>query len=128
MSAMRTIVLVGHCGPDMHLLRTVVSRAVPGAAVVAANDEDSLSKRVTADHLLLVNRALDGDFDALDGVELIRRVLAAPNGPIAMLVSNYADAQAAATAAGAAKGFGKSHLYAPATTEAIRHAVLIDSA
>lgn len=124
---MRTVVLVGHCGPDMHMLRTVVSRSVPGASIVAANDEASLARHLDAGSVLLVNRSLDGDFDAEDGVDLIRRVRSAAGAPEAMLISNYAESQAAASAAGAMPGFGKSQLYAAATAEAIRKAVLPES-
>ena len=63
-------------------------------------NSDAELKELGGDNiLLLVNRALDGDFKASDGIELIRSVHAA-GGPKAMLISNYAAAQAAAAAAG----------------------------
>jgi CheY-like chemotaxis protein len=65
--------------------------------------------------LVLVNRVLDADGGS--GQELIRTLKADEQFravPV-MLVSNYADAQAEAEAAGAVPGFGKSALRAAQT-------------
>jgi hypothetical protein len=126
MTKMRTVVLVGHCGPDMHMLRTTIGRSVPGAAIVAVNSSATLAKVATPGHLLLVNRALDGDFDAEDGIELIGTMMQQASPPKTILISNYAEAQDAAVAAGASRGFGKTQLYAQATADALRAAIILD--
>ena len=119
----KTIVLVGHCGPDAGLLRSAVSRAVPAASIASANDMASLMTHASANHLLLINRALDGEFDGTDsGVELIRRIRRNPAPPAAMLISNFPEAQAEAVEAGALPGFGKKSLYADSTAAMLRDA------
>lgn len=73
--------------------------------------------------LVLVNRIFDAD--GAQGLELIRRLKsAAPTRDVpAMLVSNYADAQAAACALGALPGFGKAELSERGTVERLRAAL-----
>lgn len=74
--------------------------------------------------LLLVNRKLDGDFDTGSGLDLIRVLMALPQGRAAiMLVSNHADAQSQAEALGAAPGFGKAKAGAPEAAQRMRTAV-----
>ncbi len=67
--------------------------------------------------LVLVNRILDGNgqegLDLVRGMKADERVRATP----VMLVSNYDEAQAAAVAAGAVRGFGKSAIADPQTAE-----------
>ena len=123
MSDPRTIVLVGHCGPDMFMLKSALGRAAAEAPIVTVNDTNSLSEYLNGDSVLLVNRELDGSFGTKNGVELIAQVSKQENPPIAMLISNYEDAQAEAVAAGARQGFGKSDLYDESTTQALRDAV-----
>ena len=102
------ILLVGHCGPDAHLLASAARGAVPGAKVVAVPDQQRLDEAMATASLLLVNRVLDGGFEAESGIDLIRS-LTKRNGaaPPALLISNYEDAQRDAEAAGARPGFGK---------------------
>jgi CheY-like chemotaxis protein len=73
--------------------------------------------------LVLVNRQLDAD--GTEGVDVIRAIKAddAVSSIPVMLVSNFADAQEAAQAAGAEPGFGKAQLEA-ADTNAKLAAVL----
>jgi hypothetical protein len=119
----KTIVLVGHCGPDASMLRTAVTRAIPGAAIILANDSTSLAPWLTSAHLLLVNRVLDGEFDnTTSGIELIRRIGRQPEAPPVMLISNLPEAQAEAVDAGARPGFGKQSLYADSTAAMLRDA------
>ncbi len=115
-----TIVLVGHCGPDMAMLTSAISRAVPGATIMRANDDATLAPYLAPGCALIVNRVLDGSFDASDGIDLIRRVSEGENAPTALLVSNYPEAQRDAEAAGAMPGFGKSELYDKETADRIR--------
>jgi two-component system chemotaxis response regulator CheY len=120
------ILLVGHCGPDSYALRSAVGTMIPGAAVEFASDQTALDKQVTQADLLLVNRSLDGDFPADDGVELIRSLAERGAVPRMMLISNYPDAQAEAQAAGALPGFGKRDMYSDETKRRLRTALGLD--
>jgi hypothetical protein len=122
------VILVGHCGPDRALLRNAVLRHLSGSAsspqVVAAGSDGELAAALRPGAVLLVNRVLDGDFASESGVDIIRQVA---NGPVAVesiLISNHADAQAAAVEAGArpGAGFGKAALFAQSTGEILRSA------
>ncbi len=123
MADTRTIVLVGHCGPDMFMLKSAIGRAAADAPIVTVNDSKSLNKYLNSDSVLLVNRELDGSFSTKSGIELIAQITNRDNPPIAMLISNYEEAQAEAVGAGAIQGFGKSELYDESTTDALRQAV-----
>jgi hypothetical protein len=116
------IVLVGHCVPDSATLTNLVRRSLGPIPVVRVNGAAALASAAAADALWLVNRVLDGEFESDSGVELIRRGAGRPNAPLMMLVSNFADAQAAAAAAGALPGFGKKAVGAAATTELLKRA------
>jgi CheY-like chemotaxis protein len=120
----KKVALVGHCGPDSSFLKIAVSRAAREAKVLSADDSQSL-KRVLDDgvDLLLLNRQLDFGFDEEEGVEVIRKLRATHPQVKTMLVSNYADAQAAAVAEGALPGFGKRELNTPKVAEMIRAAL-----
>ena len=115
---------VGHCGPDSWMLRTAVQRVVPDAAVEPVDRESDLDARLDAARerpvVLLVNRKLDGDFTAEDGIDLIagRR----EGTHVALLVTNLADAMAEAEAVGALPGFGKSGLHDEGTSNVLRRA------
>ena len=123
MKPKRKIVLVGHCGPDAQMLKSAISRAVPRVSVSHANDERRLEEQLTPDSLLLINRVLDGDFCCDSGVGLIELLIRRPDAPAMMLVSNYADAQDHAVAAGAVRGFGKTQLYNDGTAALLRQAI-----
>ncbi len=71
--------------------------------------------------LVLVNRVFDAD--GTSGVEFIGAARREKGMPPLMLVSDYADAQAAAVANGAAPGFGKSQLDMAESLELIRSAI-----
>ncbi|HEV8605771.1 MAG TPA: hypothetical protein VGQ99_10415 [Tepidisphaeraceae bacterium] len=110
----KKVVLVGHCGADSSYLRIAVSAAGPGVSVVAADDEQSLARVLEGGaDLVLINRILDWGFPEEEGVELIARLRRMHPNIRTMLVSNHADAQAAAVAAGAMPGFGKREIGTP---------------
>ncbi len=122
------IALVGHCGPDSFALRSAAGRTVPGVQVVFANDSRSVDAEFEASDLLLVNRVLDGEFESSAVVELIRELVARPAArggrkAALMLVSNFADAQKDAVAAGAMPGFGKKEMNSERARDLIRAAV-----
>jgi two-component system, chemotaxis family, chemotaxis protein CheY len=120
------IVLVGHCGPDSYALRSAVGRAAPGARVVSADDSASLAAHLPNADLLLVNRLLEGGtFQTHSGIELIASLTATAATPC-MLISNLADAQAEAEAAGALPGFGKAQMYSDEARERIRTALAVE--
>jgi len=118
------ILLVGHCLPDSMALARAVARSAPGARVKRVNSERALQRRLPDAALALVNRALDGRFLDADGVALIARLTARGAGPALMLVSDYAEAQERAVAAGAAPGFGKRELGDARTANRLRAALV----
>lgn len=118
----RDVVLVGHCGPDAWMLRSFVQSTLPGARVAMVDNWQDLEAQLSSKVLLLVNRVLEYGFDADDGVALIAQLAARPDPPAMMLVSNYADAQAAAVKAGARPGFGKAELGSAQTAQRLRDA------
>lgn len=126
------VVLVGHCGPDSFMLRSVIERALRsegGVRIEMADSREELEAVLSSADLLLINRVLGRSLEG-SGVELIRRLKRemGEGGPRMMLVSNYADAQEEAEAAGALPGFGKAAAYAEETARRLRAAVGRDGA
>ena len=83
---------------------------------VHAHDEAIAKAKELQPALVLINRLYDANGD--EGMETLAALKAddaTAKIPV-MIVSNYADAQEAAVAAGAVQGFGKSALNAPETT------------
>lgn len=119
-----TVVLVGHCGPDSWMLKSAVGRALPGASVTFSNTDASTKAAAESADLLLVNRVLDGEFEDDSGIALIAALRDAKGRKAEMmLVSNFADAQSQAEAAGAVPGFGKSNAGTIQTADRLRAAV-----
>ena len=120
----KKVVLVGHCGPDNSYLRMAVTSALRGATVLAADDATELDAVLAegAD-LLLLNRELGWGFEQTEGVDVIRALRTAHPNLRMMLVSNYAEAQAAAVAAGALPGFGKREIGSKRVTQVLREAL-----
>ena len=118
-------IAVGHCGPDAWMLRTAIQRLFPDATLEDVADDDALAAGMASatdrPAVLLVNRKLDGDFAAGDGIELIEAIGGGTH--VSLLVTDLPDAAAAAIEAGAAPGFRKSALHGDATAAALRHAV-----
>lgn len=115
---MKRVLNVGQCAMDHGAIRRLIERSF-GAEVVPAHSRDEALRqlRASAFDLVLVNRKLDADYS--DGLEVLQAIKADAQLrelPV-MLVSNYADAQAQAMAAGAVAGFGKSQYDDPATLE-----------
>lgn len=124
----KTVVLVGHCGPDSSYLRLAIRAADRTAEVVGADDEASLQKAIGAGAaLVLLNRVLDGEFAESEGAALIGRLRREHPGLRMMLVSNYPEAQAAAIANGALPGFGKRDLGSPGVAEMLRTVLSAES-
>ncbi len=113
---------VGQCSFDHASIARQLQSAF-GAVVRQADDWTEALDRLQneAFHLILVNRKLD--CDGGDGIRLIcslkqqREYAGIPT----MLVSNYAEAQRAAVAAGAVPGFGKAELGSDRTLDLLRN-------
>lgn len=120
------ILNVGQCGFDHAAIHDFLQRVVPATVDFAGTAEET-EKRLQGNRydLVLINRILDRDGSS--GIDLIRQLRKTPNCPPLMLVSNLADAQAMAVAAGALPGFGKSAIHLPQTAEHIRE-VLVSGA
>ncbi len=113
---MKHVLDVGQCGADHGAIRHLIAGQFDADVTAADDPQDALAQlRAGSFDLVLVNRKLDAD--GSDGLELIRRIKA--DGPLAsvpvMLVTNYAEYQEQAIAAGAETGFGKAQLGAPHT-------------
>jgi two-component system, chemotaxis family, chemotaxis protein CheY len=120
----KRVVMIGHCGPDGSYLKMAVSAAERGTQVVAVDDEARLEELIKGGaDLLLFNRILDYGFPEEEGVEVIRRLRAQHPNLKMMLVSNYAEAQAAAVKAGALPGFGKKDLGSSKVAQLLRDAL-----
>jgi DNA-binding NarL/FixJ family response regulator len=97
--------------------------------VVAADDSDELTNLLTAGvDLILFNRELGWGFDQTQGVEIIRQLRTTHPSVKTMLVSNYAEAQAAALQAGAMPGFGKREIGSAKVVQALRAALALSPA
>lgn len=120
----KTVVLVGHCGPDSSFLRMAVSSAERGITVTMADDEGELKAALDSGvQLVLLNRELGWGFEQSLGVDVIKTLGHRYPNTKFMLVSNYAEAQAAAVAAGGVPGFGKREIGQPRVTQLIREAL-----
>ena len=109
---------VGQCDFDHENISRMLSEEFGAGAKRAATYEEAF-RAVQAGHfdLVLVNRILDAD--GASGLDLIQRLLSNEDtrATPTMLVSNYADAQDAAVASGATRGFGKDTLTSPETRD-----------
>lgn len=120
----KKIALVGHCGPDSSYLRMVIGSAAPGAQVIFADDRKELADALAkAPELILLNREVGYGFDGDLGVDLVRKIREGFPGQKVMLVSNYADAQAAAVAEGALPGFGKREIGSARVVQLLKDAL-----
>jgi DNA-binding NarL/FixJ family response regulator len=101
-----------------------VGGALPGAKVIMADNEQQLDAVLASGaDLLLFNRVLEFGFQTRQGQELLEKVRAdKPEVPV-MMVSNFAEAQQAAEAAGAKPGFGKNEIGQPQVTDRLRAAI-----
>ena len=102
---------VGNCVPDHAAIRGMLEKTFRAEVVQADGPDDALAAlRNESFDLVLVNRKLDQDYT--DGLEIIKEIKADKklSAVPCMLISNYADQQQVAVAAGAEYGFGKKEL------------------
>ena len=117
------ILLVGHCGVDGPRLQQEIQTILQPCEVVRVNEEGKLrSACEEGADLLLVNREPLG-FSPLMGVDVIRQLHEEYPDQKAILVSDHADAQQEAAAAGALPGFGKADIDSPKFAETLRSAL-----
>jgi CheY-like chemotaxis protein len=119
--ATKKVLSVGQCAADHTSLRWLLQGEFNAIVVPARTADDALAElRRNAYDLVLVNRVLD--YDGTEGLDLIRALTAdeALRRVPVMLVSNHADAQHEAQAAGARPGFGKAALNRPETAVRLR--------
>ena len=109
---------IGNCSMDFGAISGMLRKQFAAEVVQCHGPDDSLDAlRHGKFDLVLVNRKLDQDYS--DGMDIIHAIKADPqlaSVPV-MLVTNYAEYQEQAVAAGALPGFGKKQLYDDATQE-----------
>ena len=107
---------VGNCDYDHSQLRALIEGEFAAKVVRCHGAEDALAdlKASPAD-LVLVNRLLDRDHS--EGLEIIEQIKADPAlaATHCLLLTNHAEHQQTAIAAGAEPGFGKAELSKPTT-------------
>lgn len=108
---------VGNCAPDHAAIMRLLNSRFDVEVHQADAAVDALQAlRAQEFALALVNRKLDVDYS--DGIEVIRAIKADPQLaqlPV-MLITNHAEHQEAAIAAGAERGFGKLEFESPETS------------
>jgi CheY-like chemotaxis protein len=117
----KTILDVGNCGPDHSALGAMLRKHFDVELLKADQLSDTLAtlQRQNVD-LILINRKLDIDYsDGIEILHVLKKSEAYRDVPV-MLITNYAEHQQQAVAAGALLGFGKLELHAPETLERLR--------
>jgi two-component system chemotaxis response regulator CheY len=109
---------VGQCGFDGPRMEELWREAL-GAQVDAADSAEQALECVRNEKydLVLVNRILA--FDDSPGLEVVKQLLHLHKRPPVMLVSDRPDAQDAAVALGAVRGFGKASLGEQSTLDLV---------
>jgi CheY-like chemotaxis protein len=124
----KRILSIGQCGADHYSISTFLQSHFENIEVdPVASAADAVAALQSRPYdLVLVNRRLD--IDGSSGIDIIRRLKKdAAWAPLPMmLVSNHADAQKEAKAAGALPGIGKANLSGAAA--AVVRAALDDMA
>lgn len=118
--AMR-ILDVGQCGFDGPKITTLLQQRLGAKVDSAATADDARKKLADKTYdLVLVNRVFAADGSS--GLDLIEEFVRDASPAPVMLVSDRKDAQAAAVAKGAVRGFGKAALDNVETFELIKNA------
>lgn len=114
----KQVLSVGNCGFDHRALAQLLQREFSAETVAAHSAAEALQAAREAEYaLVLVNRIFDADgYEGLQLIKALKSDDATSSLPV-MLITNYADHQATALAAGAEPGFGKSTLHEPETRQ-----------
>jgi CheY-like chemotaxis protein len=109
---------VGQCGFDGPRMAALWRDKLGATVDNVANGKDAVERLKNGGYdVVLVNRVLDADGSS--GLDVIEDLLNAKTSVPVMLVSDLTDAQDAAVALGALRGFGKADLGEPATLELV---------
>ena len=117
----KRVLSVGQCGPDHSCLTKFLTGHFDVEVVPACIGCDTVEKlRAQKYDLVLINRKLDEDYS--DGMEILKAIKAdsAISSTPVMLITNYAQHQQEAIAAGAIQGFGKLEYCKPETLEKLK--------
>lgn len=118
---MKKVLDVGNCDPDHASISAFLSSNFDVQMGRAKLPADAMSQLKSGPwDLVVINRKLDEDYT--DGLEIIKQMKADPDTkdvPV-MLISNLAEHQDVAVAAGALRGFGKLEYGKPETVERVR--------
>ena len=112
---------VGQCAPDHQAICSFLDQHFHVKITQTDGPEDTLAELRSGRYdLVLINRKLDCDYS--DGLEIIQQIKAdAAIAEVAvMLVTNLAEHQDLAVAAGAERGFGKLEYDKPETVDRLR--------
>ncbi len=112
----KDVIDVGQCNVDHPNISSLLTQHFDVTVHRAhSHDQAMTMARELNPALILVNRLLDADGSpGMNVLASLQSDNATADIPL-MIVSNYAEAQEAAVAAGAVQGFGKSSLNAPET-------------
>ena len=109
---------IGQCGFDGPRMAVLWHEAIGAVVDRCASGADALSCAAKDQYdIILVNRVLDADRSS--GLEVIRSLIHAGISTPIMLVSDLPEAQDAAVALGAVRGFGKASLGDPETIDLV---------
>jgi DNA-binding NtrC family response regulator len=115
------VLSVGQCAYDDSRIGRLVKESTGAFLERAASAEEALQMVAQKKYaLVLVNRVFDSGGE---GLKLIADLKKHDETTPVMLVSDYADAQAAAIANGAVMGFGKSALASPEVGRQLKEVV-----
>lgn len=120
----KTVLSVGQCRPDNaaigHFLKSNFDVQVLTSDLPADTQATINSQQID---LVLINRKLDADYS--DGMDILKSLKAdeSTSAIPVMLVSNFAEWQEKAVAAGAVYGFGKAELTSAETIERVQSAL-----
>jgi two-component system chemotaxis response regulator CheY len=121
MAMTKHVLDVGNCVPDHAAIRDLIEGSFDAQVVQAHGPGDALDiLRSRPIDLVLVNRKLDRDYR--DGIDVIKAIKAEPSlatTPV-MMLTNLAEHQQLAVAAGAEPGFGKAQLDETETFDRLR--------
>ena len=114
-----TILDVGQCGFDGPRMADLWHEKLGATVIDSDTGADAVRQLEKGGiDLVLVNRVLNADRSS--GVDLIPDLLAAGDGVPVMLVSDRIEAQDAAVALGAVRGFGKADLDQQSTLDLVK--------
>jgi CheY-like chemotaxis protein len=119
--ANKVVLDVGNCGPD-HASISAMLRKYFDVEILRADQLSDTLSILANQHvdLVLINRKLDIDYsDGIDILHVLKQSESYRDIPV-MLITNYAEHQQQAVAAGAVLGFGKLELTNPETLERLQ--------